>query len=118
MVESPARSLAASESSAIGAPVVQVQRQGHTLDLRGDYLRAMGEADILFPTHFQHLNTLVEAASRRAAGGGGAAVAARSLSTAEFMRTWHPEGMTRTGSGFDPLVDDFSNTAFCVTGGE
>ena len=101
---------------AIGAPVVQVQRAGTTIDLRGDYLRACGDADILFPTNFGHLATMVDAASRASRGAGGAPPRpAATLSTAEFMRRWHTAGATRTASGFDPLTDDFANTAFLLS---
>lgn len=104
--------------AAVNAPVVQTQLGGRTIDLAGDYLDRPGSADILFPTNFDHLATLVEAASAAAAAPGAPArpAAARSLSTAEFMRRWHDVETTRTRSGFNPLVDDFANTRVLVTG--
>ena len=97
---------------AINAPVVQVQRSGQTIDLRGDYLKACGDADILFPTNFEHLATMVQAASGSSGG-----VAVSSSATAEFMKEWSvPYAQTATQSGYDPLVDDFSNTRILVSG--
>ena len=112
---------------ALNAPVVQVQQSGRTIDLRGDYLKGCGEADILFPTNFDHLARLVGAASERAAGGGargggggggGGGLATAHMTSAAFMRRWHDVGATRTRSGFNPLVDDFTNTKFLVTGAD
>ena len=54
---------------------------------------------------------MVQAAS----GGGGVAVS--SSATAEFMKEWSvPYAQTATQSGYDPLVDDFSNTRILVSG--
>ena len=94
------------------------QVHGKTLDMRGDPLKACGEADILFPTNFAHLATLVGAASHAAGGDPGRAVA--HATTGEFMRRWHAEklpGATTAADGYDPLVDDYSNTAVLTTMG-
>ena len=100
---------------AINAPVVQTQRHGQTLDLEGDYLRAPGVCDILFPTHFEHLAIMVQAASARIKGGTGGSVSAASFSTADFMREWHDMESTATRSGFNPMLEDFTNTRFLCT---
>lgn len=105
----------------INAPVVQMQKAGATIDLHGEYLRATGEVDILFPTNFDHLAHLIHAASAMSNGGssgdgGGEAKAIQNVTTAEFMREWHDLEATRTQDGFNPLVDDFTNTRFVVTG--
>ena len=105
----------------INAPVVQMQKAGATIDLHGEYLRATGEVDILFPTNFDHLAHMIHAASAMSNGGssgdgGGEAKAIQNVTTAEFMREWHDLEATRTQDGFNPLVDDFTNTRFVVTG--
>ena len=122
---------------AINHPVVQMQMKGRTIDLRGQYLMAAGEADIMFPTNFAHLTAMVEGASARSRSGGlegedaggedaggedaGGEDARSSLEavhmpSADFMRRWHDGAATQTKSGFNPLVDDFTNTAFALTG--
>ena len=102
-------------SGAILAPVVQTQRGGHTIDMRGDYLRNPGEADILFPTHFGLLARLVGAASKASRG---QPVEVSHVSTADFMRRHHDVKTTTTRDGFNPLLDDFVNTRILWTGGD
>ena len=65
-------------SGALNAPVVQMQRGGQTVDLRGDYLQGCGQADILFPTNFDHLATILAAASAASADASTAAASAAS----------------------------------------
>ena len=102
---------------ALLAPVVQAQRGGNTIDLRGEYLRHPGEADILFPTNFDQLARLVVAASAEARGERLVpATGVSHASTANFMRRWHDVELTMTRSGFNPIVDDFSNTRVLVSG--
>ncbi len=112
-------------SGALHAPVVQTQFDGVgvplTHDLGGDYLRLVGGADILFPTHFAHLEAMVGAAAARSGARGGADCV--TLSHAEFMRRWHVAAAagrspTATASGFDPVVDDFTNTKVLLTGAD
>ena len=98
---------------AINAPVVQTQRGGQTLDLRGDPLKACGNADILFPTNFDQLAKVIAAASADV-GGKPAGEAIEHMPTSEFMTRWHT-GETRAADGYDPLVDDYSNTAVLTT---
>jgi hypothetical protein len=105
-------------SGAILAPVVQTQRGGHTIDMRGDYLRHPGEADILFPTHFGLLARLVGAASKASRGSRGQPVEVSHVSTADFMRRHHDVKTTATRDGFNPLLDDFVNTRILWTGGD
>ena len=105
-------------SGAILAPVVQTQRGGHTIDMRGDYLRNPGYADILFPTHFGLLARLVGAASKASRGSRGQPVEVSHVSTADFMRRHHDVKTTTTRDGFNPLLDDFVNTRILWTGGD
>lgn len=100
---------------AINHPVVQIQNKGRTIDLRGNYLIGTGEADIMFPTNFDHLATMVSAASE-ATRGSSSQSAAVHMQTADFMHRWHELDATATLDGFNPLTDDFKNTRFLLTG--
>ena len=102
---------------AINHPVVQTQSKGRTIDMKGQYLLAAGEADIMFPTNFDHLATMITAASSGSGSGSARAEATAHMSSADFMRAWHDLGATQTQGGrFNPLVDDFTNTRFVLTG--
>ena len=95
----------------VNAPVVQRQRGPKTYDLGGDYLLAPGEADVIFPTHFESIAALHAATMQ------GKGPPAQIWSTAEFMNRYAELSSTRTLSGYNPLVEDFTNTAFMITGG-
>jgi hypothetical protein len=58
---------------------------------------------------------MVQAASARIKGGTGGSVSAASFSTADFMREWHDMESTATRSGFNPMLEDFTNTRFLCT---
>ncbi len=96
------------------APVVQRRVDGVTRDLGGDYLASPGEADIMAPTHFPSI------AAMHAACGGRHEPSIHS--TREFMARYHHDAAeggrsaTATASGYDPMVDDFVNTALLLTG--
>lgn len=100
----------------------RTQVGGTTVD-HGTYLVPRGTADIFFPTDFSLLCRLYRAAAAVAGGppergpdAAGAAhpmVAAEHLGTAEFMLRWAPSAAaTRTASGYNPLLEDYSNSAF------
>ena len=89
-----------------------------------------GSADIFFPSDFELLARLYAHAAAEAVaddcggaqGGGtiegGRRAAARVLSTAEFMReVLSPQKLAEAATlgGFNPLVDDFSNTALLLS---
>ena len=125
-------------SGALNAPVVQMQRGGQTVDLRGDYLQGCGQADILFPTNFDHLATILAAASAASADASTAAASTAAAahssssaarvhgppplapvhaSSAAFLRRWGDVSATAcSASAFNPLLDDFTNTRILVTG--
>ena len=94
---------------AVCAPVVQTQRRGVTVDLRGDYLAHPGECDVLFPTHFRGLSqlcaTLVPHRTPPAI-----------VRTADFMRRHADLRATACADGYNPLLEDFSNTSMLVCG--
>lgn len=94
----------------MNAPVVQHQSGGITHDLKGDYLVSPGDADVMFPTHFESIAKLHAAATR------GKGAAARKYSTAAFMKRYAELPATRTTSGYNPLTEDFTNTSFLLTG--
>jgi hypothetical protein len=96
--------LPAQPGSALLAPVVQSKAPGEvTRDRAGRVLDGSdGECDIFFPTDFGALARLYLAA-------GGAR--ARAVKTRDFMREYAELEGTETRSGYNPLVDDFSNTA-------
>jgi len=96
---------------AVNAPVVQSQSEtgGETRDWNGDYLAGpFGEADVMFATSFEALGKLYAHAS---GGRSGATV-----STADFMQRHARLEATTTASGYNPLLKDFVNQAFFVTG--
>ena len=109
--------------------VVATTAGGTTRD-HATYLVPRGAADIFFPTDFGLLARLycqaVQMATAEARDE--AALAAEAQvevqvpaasthvsSTAEFMRRWSPVlGATATTSGYNPLLEDYTNTAVLV----
>lgn len=92
---------------------------GRTIDHRS-YLVPRGSADIFFPTDFGMLSRLhADAAARagRAVPRHGAVVGGgRHMKSAEFMRLYADLAATRTRSGYNPLLEDYSNTSFFLGG--
>lgn len=95
---------------------------GTTVD-HGSYLLPRGTADIFFPTDFPLLGTLYREAAQHGSSSGsssrssasGKAVRAEHLDTADFMLRYSPDlAATRTASGYNPLLEDYSNSAFFV----
>lgn len=116
------------------------QLGGTTYD-HGSYLVPRGTADIFFPTDFALLARLYRdamgdvgsgtaaadhscsssgdasapaaaAGAGAGAGGGAALVTAEHLASGSFMAAHAPDpGATATRSGYNPLLDDYSNTA-------
>jgi len=72
-----------------------------------------GSADIFFPSDFALLARLARQVA--AAGKGPPAVSTLVMKSADFMRRHAPDlAATATASGWNPLVDDFANTAALV----
>ena len=115
----------------VNAPLVQTQQRGHTRDWHGDYLAApRGHADVMFATHFESLGVMhaaAEAISRSTAKSDPVTtdtasravtidnVRATTVSTAEFMHSHADLDAVRCSDGYNPLVEDFSNTSILVT---
>ncbi len=98
----------------------------------GSLLVPWGAADIFFPTDFEALGRLyaasaAHAAAARSSGGGsssssgggskgggrrgsGPAVSYRHLTTAQFVQALGLSRHTQTLSGWNPLLQDFTNT--------
>ncbi|KAL4452506.1 hypothetical protein ABPG75_008168 [Micractinium tetrahymenae] len=112
----------------VNAPLVASTYGGSTHD-HGSYLVPRGTADIFFPTDFQLLCTLYRQAAATAAGGRPTSsssssshaaalqpiASAEHMPTPDFMLRYAPDpSATRTLSGYNPLLEDYSNTAFFV----
>ena len=80
---------------------------------------------MFFPTNFDHLARL-DAFARARTGGGTKRLengsssrlskpSARVVTTREFMRAYADLGATATGSGYNPLTQDFANTKFFLS---
>ncbi|KCV68950.1 hypothetical protein H696_04369 [Fonticula alba] len=85
------------------------------------------QCDVFFPTDFQWLVWLDARLRRRhhpelfgpeegTGAGSHAAGTGRALSHGDFFRAFGSPTGTRTRSGFDPLVDDYFNVGFLLTG--
>jgi len=86
------------------APLVATTQDGKTVD-HGTYLVEPGSADIFFPSDFDLLCSLY--------GGH----AAQHMKAKLFFESWAVGGgrMTRTRNGYNPLLEDYSNTSFMVS---
>ncbi len=98
------------------APLVATTVNGATKD-HGSYLVQPGVADIFFPSDFELLAALYDQnkGSRRSSDGGGGDGAARYLKTKEFFKQWEEVGTTRCRDGYDPLLEDYSNTSLLMS---
>ena len=93
-----------------------MQRNGRNVDF-DSYLLEPGAADVFFPTNFGALCALWQASRRQqgdAGRGGAPGVRTEVLSSAEFMNLYADAKRTKTMSAFNPLLDDFQNTAFAL----
>ena len=91
------------ELQAQNAPLVA----GATTD-HPTYLVPRGEADLLFPVHFPHIKALHRHVY-------GAAVGAEVVKSEEFVRQYADVAATKTMSGYNPMVSDYSNTSFLLS---
>lgn len=97
-----------------------MQRDGVAQD-HSTYLVPPGKADIFFPSDFELLRRLYEEASHRSSRsvpGKRSSVStgprAMHMKAREFFERWAVQG-TRTVDGYDPLLEDYTNTAILVT---
>ncbi|KAK3232781.1 hypothetical protein CYMTET_56888 [Cymbomonas tetramitiformis] len=102
------------------APLVASVSEGSTKD-HGTYLLPRGTADIFYPTDFEALQKLnAKAAQQQVAFGKSTEKipkrgSSQVLTTKEFMLTYGELGGTQTLGGFNPLLDDFTNTKFFLS---
>lgn len=103
------------------APLVSTKNQGRSADY-GSYLDAKGDADIFFPTDFWLLERMDHHCSewldQQLASRSAKQVKRRRtivLDTAAFMEEFGLPSKTRTKDGYNPLLDDFTNTKFYVS---
>ncbi|KAG6549180.1 hypothetical protein Mapa_009165 [Marchantia paleacea] len=96
-----------------GAPLVSSKKGGVNKD-HGTYLEAKGHADIFFPTDFSVLQKLDHHCS---AANGYSKTSRRSsiVNSAQFMDLFAETGKTLTRDGYNPLLEDFSNTNFYIS---
>lgn len=94
-----------------------MQYGGSTFD-HGSYLVPRGTADIFFPTDFALLCELYRDAAQQAQRTQQAQqpqVRAQHMGTADFMLRYCPDPSAPcTASGYNPLLEDYSNSAFFV----
>ena len=93
------------------APIVASQASGGKTVDRDTYLEDPGRADVFFPTDFRALARMD--ADARGDGGGGRG---RVMTTRAFMEENAVDlRATETASGYNPLLQDFSNTRFYLS---
>ena len=73
-----------------------------------------GSADIFFPSDFAALAELYLDAAAAAAAGATAARAPRVRKSPVFLRRFGAEWLhlTETATGYNPMLEDFTNTSF------
>ena len=91
-----------------------LQAGGKTTD-HATYLVPPGSADIFFPVDFGLSARLYAAAARDATGDAAPQVTTQVLKSREFFETYANVGQTAcSGGGYNPLLEDFSNTSFLL----
>ncbi|KAH9568523.1 hypothetical protein CY35_03G082200 [Sphagnum magellanicum] len=98
-----------------GAPLVASKEAGQTKD-HSSYLEAKGNVDIFFPTNFGLLQQLDSYVAERASGKDGLSERLSTVVTsAEFMEQCADVEKTKTKDGYNPLLEDYSNTKFYIS---
>lgn len=117
----------------VNAPLVAETVDGHVID-HPSYLTRKGHADIFFPSDFKLLTHMYrhalahhdahhEATGRssggeqgraQGSGNGNGAGCAMHVKAQEFMRRYADVAATRSVSGYNPLLQDYTNTSFFV----
>ena len=111
--------------SGANAPLVASQESGGKSTDHDSYLENPGGADIFFPTDFENLVRINAAAAASASGvagdddddddDAGGATNGVVMTTRQFMTQHADLEMTATASGYNPLLQDFSNTKFFLS---
>ncbi|KRX04263.1 hypothetical protein PPERSA_11387 [Pseudocohnilembus persalinus] len=91
----------------INAPIVSKKgAKSHEKQDYKDYLVKRGEADIFFPTDFRLLQSMYKEVTGKKS---------TIFKSKEFMQEFSKKEWTETKSGYNPLLEDFTNTSFFVT---
>ena len=101
----------------VNAPLVASQRKGGQTDDHNSYIlpeRVAGSADVFFPTCFDTVRG-VDFATSGTTGHHEHARIGKIMTTKEFMSEYANCDMTRTKSGYNPLLQDFANTKFYLS---
>lgn len=102
------------------APLVSTKKDGTSSD-HSNYLDAMDDADIFFPTDFWFLELIDHYCSGWLKPGKdnlpkkGKKRRTITLDTSSFMEEFGLPTKTRTKDGYNPLLDDFKNTKFYLS---
>jgi len=93
----------------INGPIVQ-KTVGNTTIENVSYLQAaIGSFDIFFPTNFANLKVLFDAINTNRG------ISSQFCTTKKFMKQNAELKYTRTMTGYNPLLSDYSNTSFFLT---
>ena len=101
----------------VNAPLVARQREGGRTDDLDSYLlpdSLARSADVFFPTCFDTLRSIDFMTSSGNAERSNARLSTI-MTTKQFMSEYADVGATKTGSGYNPLLQDFSNTKFLLS---
>ncbi len=94
--------------------ILLLQAGGRTTD-HATYLVPPGSADIFFPVDFELSARLYAAAVQSAAGDAAPQVTTQMLKSREFFEIYADVSQTACGGGgYNPLLEDFSNTSFLL----
>ncbi|BDA44160.1 hypothetical protein COCOBI_05-3440 [Coccomyxa sp. Obi] len=93
------------------APLVATTAGGKTID-HSTYLVDAGTADIFFPTDFYMLERMYGALSQRDPASEG--ITTSVLKNEAFMKRYASIAETTTVQGYNPLLQDYSNTSFLI----
>ncbi|CAN0875491.1 hypothetical protein LINGRAHAP2_LOCUS10861 [Linum grandiflorum] len=101
------------------APLVSTKKDGQSSDYK-NYLDAKGDADIFFPTDFWLLERMDHFCSgmKLSKDKSSKQVKKRrtlALNTSMFMEEFGLHTKTRTKDGYNPLLEDFTNTKFYIS---
>eukprot|EP00884_Botryococcus_braunii_P011350 jgi/Botrbrau1/20215/Bobra.31_1s0012.1 len=94
------------------APLVATTEKGGTTDHATPYV-ARGSADIFFPTDFNMLGRMYEAAGKRV-GASSSDMASQHMKSREFMKRYANLVETTVSGGYNPLLQDYENTSFFI----
>lgn len=91
----------------VNGPLVQKTEGNETIEQSSFLNATKGEYDILFPTNFNLLQAVYHMSATEAC-------ASQICSSKDFMKQYADLSATRTKLGYNPLLEDFTNTAFFI----